>query len=293
MSDLTEPSDALTGRLPDPWFSVTTTVRNNRSTIGACLDTILPQLEGGGELTMVDASSIDGTWEVITARAQLSPRIRAVQEACNRGVGRNRAAALARGSVLLTNIDGDNLYADRVLVDAARRFQEARPPLDLLLVTSEHDPDPSSGKFFVWRRSSFDRIGGYPPRQGLEDPEAVLRAFRARMRVGRWLTGHVAHDLKPRRPGQAPSVPAWRRRRHVARAARKFRIIGYRFGEFVRYLWLTRRGTGRFLAGMSVAAIAYLEAAASGNSVGFLTEDEEDAPVVRDLAAERRAPGSP
>jgi glycosyltransferase involved in cell wall biosynthesis len=277
----------------DPWFSATTTVRNNAPTIGPCLDSILPQLAGGGELVVVDAESSDGTWTVLIDRARSDPRLRPIQEPGNRGVGRNRAAELARGSILLTNLDGDNVYAPGVLAGAARRLRDARPPIDLILVIGAQDPDPSSGRFFVWQHASFTRIGGYPARQGLEDPEAVLRAFRAGARVDRWIVDHVARDLKPRRPGQAPSVPPWRRRRHAVRAARKFRIIGFRYPEFVRYLWLTRRTSARFLAGCLLAALAYVEAAASGNSVDFLTEDEEDAHVVRELAAERKAARTP
>lgn len=273
----------------DPWFSVTTTVRNNASTIGPCLDSLEPQLRDGGELVVVDALSTDGTAETLRSRSAANPRVRVLEEPGNRGVGRNRAAALARGAILITNVDGDNRYEATVARAAAERLRASRPPLDLLLVIGAEDPDPSSGRFFVWRKEAFLRIGGYPARQGLEDPEAVLKAFRGGLRVDRWVTPHVAEDLKPRRPGQAPSVPPWRRRRHAVRAARKFRIIGYRYPEFVRYLWISRRTVPRFLAGMVVAAVAYLEAAASGNSVAFLTEDEEDAHVVRELAAERRA----
>jgi glycosyltransferase involved in cell wall biosynthesis len=277
---------------PGPWFSVTMTVRNNRTTIEPCLDALLGQIGDGGEVVIVDAESTDGTSELLAARAAADPRLRVVREACNRGVGRNRAASLARAPVLLTNLDGDNEYAAGVVRGAAQRFRDARPPPGLLFVTGGQDADPSSGKFFVWDHAGFDRIGGYPPRQGLEDPEAVLRAFRAGLRVERWMTDRVAHDLKPRRPGQAPSVAPWQRRRHVARAARKFRIIGYHYSEFVRYLWITRRTPLRFVAGCSIAAAAYLRAALSHNSVDFLTEDEEDAHVVRALAAERKAGGS-
>jgi glycosyltransferase involved in cell wall biosynthesis len=275
--------------ISSPWYSVTMTVRDNRTTIGACLDSIEPQLEDGGELVIVDAESTDGTGEALAARSAANPRVRVLREECNRGVGRNRAAAVATGAVLLTNVDGDNVYAPGILRDAARRLRGFQPPVDLLLVIGSGDPDPSSGRFFAWRGTSFARVGGYPPRQGLEDPEAVLRAFRGKLRVERWLTEHVARDLKPRRPGQAPSVPPWQRRRHAIRAARKFRIIGYRYSEFVRYLWLTRRTGARFLAGTLVAMVGYVRGAASGNSVDFLTEDEEDAHVVRELAAERKA----
>jgi len=275
-----------------PWFAVTMTVRNNVDTIARSLATIAPQVAEDGELSVVDGGSTDGTIVALEAFARGRPNVQVASVPCNRGRGRNLAVGAARAPIVLTHVDGDNLYAEGVLRRVAEALRD-RPELDLLLAIGEGDRDPSSSRFYAWRREAYDRIGGYVETQFMEDLGTLLRVFRAGLRVDRVRVPRVADDLKPRRPRQAPSVGPWRRSNHVFRAARKFRIIGYRYGEYLRFLWLTRRTRARYAAGAAVGAVAFLEGAVTHDSLSFLTEEDDDAAGVRAYAAARRGEGPP
>ncbi|HXQ48177.1 MAG TPA: glycosyltransferase [Thermoplasmata archaeon] len=243
-----------------PWFAVTMTVRNNARTLAESLGTILPQLVDGGELVVVDALSDDGTQEILREAARQYPFVTVVERACHRGVGRNLAVATARAPLVLTQVDGDNRYAPRVLRTVAERLR-AHGQAGLVFAVGAADQDPSSTRFYAWRRAAFDRAGGYPDTQEREDPPLLLRAFRAGFGVERCLLPRVADDLKPRAAGFAPSVPPWRRGSHTMWAARKFRVMGFRYREYARLLSLTRRTSARFGAGLVVGALAYVQGA--------------------------------
>lgn len=273
-------------RSTSPRFAVTMTVRNNAGSIERSLETIVRQVEGHGELAVVDARSTDGTTGILERMAEGRPWFRVRVEESNRGQGRNLAVGLTTAPIVLTHIDGDNLYADAVLERVADTLA-ARTDLDLLMAIGDGDRDPSSSRFYAWRRPAFERIGGYAETQYLEDLGTLLKALRAPLRIDRLRIPRVAEDLKPRRPRQAPSVGPWRRSNHVYRAARKFRILGFRYGEYVRFLWLTRRTSARFIAGTVVGAGAYLRGAMTHDRLDFLTEEDDDAAGVRTIAAER------
>jgi glycosyltransferase involved in cell wall biosynthesis len=260
-----------------PWFSVTMTIRNNVTTIRESLGSILPQLEGGGELVVVDAESTDGTKEFLDETARTHSGVTIISLRCNRGVGRNRAVAAARAPIVLTQVDADNRYADGVFGTAAERLRAA-PKVDVVFAVGATDNDPSTTRFYAWRREAFDRAGGYPDTQEREDPPLLLRAFRALPGIERLLFSKVADDLKPRQKGRAPTVGPWRRRRHSMWAARKFRIMGFRFPEYARLLWLTRRTPLRFVAGLGVGMLAYLQGAAARDGPEFLMRDDEPRP---------------
>jgi glycosyltransferase involved in cell wall biosynthesis len=274
-----------------PWFAVTITVRNNIDTIARSLATIAPQVADGGELSIVDGGSTDGTFAALGGFARDRSDVHVESVECNRGRGRNLAVRASRAPIVLTHVDGDNLYADGVLPEVARALR-GRPDLDVVMAIGEGDRDPSSSRFYAWRRDAFTRIGGYAETQFMEDLGTLLKAFRAGLRVDRLRVPRVAEDLKPRRPRQAPSVGPWRRSNHVFRAARKFRIIGFRYGEYLRFLWLTRRTRARYMAGAVVGAFAYLDGAVTHDSLDFLTEEDDDAAGVRAYAAARHGGGS-
>ena len=249
-----------------PWFSVTMTVRNNAATIRESLASILPDLGTDGELVIVDARSTDGTWEYLEELMRADPRVRATSQACNRGLGRNLAAAAARGAILLTQVDGDNRYASGIVAATARATRDT-PDTDVTFAVGLEDWDPSTSRFYAWKTDSFRRTGRYPNRQEVDDPPLLLSAFRHGLRARRLAVPHVAWDLKPRPARWAAGVGPWRRARHSLWAARRFRVIGFRLSEFIRLLWLTRRTDSRFVVGVGVAVVGY--------AVGALRRDGE------------------
>jgi glycosyltransferase involved in cell wall biosynthesis len=256
-----------------PTFAVTMTVRNNIGTIAESLATILPLRPAGGELVIVDAESTDGTKEFLDRTSQTSPELTVVSRRCNRGIGRNLAVATSRAPIVLTQVDGDNRYAPGVFVTVAERLR-SRPHVGLIFTVGAADQDPSSTRFYAWRREAFDRAGGYPDTQEREDPPLLLRAFRAGFGVERCLLPRVAEDLKPRPAGFAPNVPPWRRSSHTMWAARKFRVMGYRYREYARLLSLTRRTTARFVAGLTLGALAYVQGAVHGDGRDVLERND-------------------
>jgi len=253
------------------------TVRNNARTLRESLGTILPQLTEGGELVIVDALSDDGTQEILRELAATDPRLTVLEQACNRGVGRNLAVARSRAPIVLTQVDGDNRYAGDVLRTVAARLRDT-PGSDAAFAVGALDWDPSSTRFYAWRRAGFDRAGGYELRQEREDPPLLLRAFRAGLRIERCLLPKLADDLKPRARGRAPSVGPWRRGSHTMWAARKFRAMGYRYPEYLRLLRLTRRTEARFLAGGTLGLLAYIQGALHHDGPEVLERDDEVRP---------------
>jgi glycosyltransferase involved in cell wall biosynthesis len=256
-----------------PWFSVTMTVRNNLTTIEDSLGSILPQLAGGGELVIVDAESTDGTWAYLESLARSHPEMTVVSRKCNRGVGRNLAVTISRAPIVLTQVDGDNRYATGVLVRLSHHLRE-HPQVGLAFAVGEGDVDPSSTRFYAWRRASFEGAGGYKDTQEREDPPLLLRAFQAGFPIERCLLPRVADDLKPRLAGRAPTVPPWGRATHNVWAARKFRVMGYRYSEYVRLLWLTRRTPARTAAGTVLGLIAYIQGALHRDGNEVLERDD-------------------
>ncbi len=253
------------------------TVRNNASTVGASLASLLPQLGEDGELAIVDAASTDSTVAEVRRAVGDRPNVTVVSEPCNRGQGRNHAISLTRAPIVVTQVDADNRYTSGVVRDAALAL-EGDPGTSVLNLVGRDDPNPSSTRFFVWRREALSRVGGYPNVQYAEELGLVLRAFRAGLVVRRRMVPALATDLTVRPPGHGSSLTAWRRGRLVLRASKKFALLGFRFGEFVRYLGLTRRTYLRYLAGVALAAVGYVEFAASGRSDSFLRDGRGETP---------------
>jgi len=260
-----------------PSFSVTMTVRNNLWSLEESLRTILPQLLDVGELVVVDAESTDGTRERLEEAARAHPYVTVISQRCNRGVGRNLAVRMSHAPIVLTQVDADNRYAPGVFAALAGRLRD-RPEIGLAYAVGAGDVDPSSTRFYAWRREAFERAGGYPDTQEREDPPLLLRAFRAGFRIERVLLSRVADDLKPRLPGRAPTVSPWRRGKHTMWGARKFRVMGFRYPEYARLLWLTRRTPARFGAGLTIGGIAYLQGAVHRDGPEVLTRDDPPSP---------------
>jgi glycosyltransferase involved in cell wall biosynthesis len=261
----------------DARFALTMTVRNNAGTIGACLASLLPQLGDDGELAIVDAVSTDATLAEIRRAVGDRPNVTVVSEPCNRGQGRNRAIALTRAPIVVTQLDADNQYAPGVVRDAAQALT-SDASVSVLNLVGRDDPNPSSTRFFVWRRDALERARGYPNVQYAEELGLVLRAFRSGLRFRRRMVPRLATDLKVRPAGHGSSLTAWRRGHVALRASKKFALLGFRFGEFVRYLGLTRRTYPRYVAGVGLAAVGYVEFVAAGRTDAFLRDGLGETP---------------
>jgi glycosyltransferase involved in cell wall biosynthesis len=278
--------------MPDaPWFAATMTVRNNADTIREALASIAPALERGGELTVVDAMSTDGTWPILVTAGEHNPRIRVRQVACNRGTGRNLAVEMTDAPVVLTTIDADNRYAPGILSTVAAAVRDS-PRWDMLMAIGLHDRDPSSSRFYAWKREAFARAGGFPNTQYMEEDGLLLRALRYPLRVGRYAAPRVAEDLKARPAHHLPNVPVWKRYGHTVRAARKFQWFGFRFPEYARFLWMTRRGVVRFGAGFTLSAYGYLRGAGARDTKGFAQPTDFDYGVVEESPFSNPPPSS-
>jgi len=268
-----------------PRFALTLTVRNNAPTIGASLASLMPELDAGGELAIADAASTDGTLDEIRRAIGNDPRVHVRSEPCNRGEGRNRAVALTSAPIIVSQLDADNRYAPSVLRGAVAAL-ERTPTAEVLNAIGLSDANPSSTRFFVWRRATLERLGGYPPSQVAEELGLILKAYRAGLHFRRFPVDAIAVDLKERHAGHGATRPWWQRGRVSIRAAKKFGLLGYRYAEFVRYLAMTRRTTPRFLAGLALSAVGYVSLAASGRDARFLDDGlgETSADVARAVA---------
>jgi glycosyltransferase involved in cell wall biosynthesis len=260
-----------------PRFALTMTVRNNAGTIGSCLASLLPQLGEDGELAIVDAASTDATVAEVRRAVGDRPNVTVVSEPCNRGQGRNRAIALTRAPIVVTQLDADNRYADGVVREAALALA-GDPSVSVLNLVGRDDPNPSSTRFFVWRRAALAQVGGYPNVQYAEELGLVLRAFRAGLAFRRRMVPRLATDLKVRPEGHGSALPAWRRGHVALRASKKFALLGFRYGEFVKYLGLTRRTDARYVAGVALAGIGYIEFVAAGRTDAFLRDGLGETP---------------
>jgi glycosyltransferase involved in cell wall biosynthesis len=76
------------------------TVRNEALTIGPLLDSILSGTRVPDEIVVADGGSTDRTLEILRARAEADPRVRAVLAPGNRSVGRNAAVRASRSPIV-------------------------------------------------------------------------------------------------------------------------------------------------------------------------------------------------
>jgi hypothetical protein len=213
-----------------------------------------------------------------------------VSEPCNRGEGRNRAIAISRAPIVLSQLDADNRYHPGVLARAAATLRDRSGEFVLNGVALD-DPNPSSTRFFVWRRTTLDRLGGYPRVQVAEELGLVLKSYRAGVRFERFVVPRIADDLKPRSATHGARSPVWARRHVTVRAAKKFGVLHYSYREFVRYLAMTRRTTPRFLAAVALGAGGYLAYRASGRDDSFLNDGLGE--TAADVAASVASPDWP
>jgi len=171
---------------------VVITVRNEEDHLPQLLDSLLVQ-EGPFEVVLVESESRDRTWEIAQEYARRAPEvIRVYQHPGSRGIGRNVAAAHARGEYLAF-IDGDCYAAP----DWLHALRGAVGPTTIVggrtVTTGEHSYGqlervelyqsgydvtfPSCN--LAYPKALFDRLGGFDPRFiTAEDIDLNLRAVR-------------------------------------------------------------------------------------------------------------------
>ena len=97
----------------NPKYSVCLTHRNNKATLEASIQSILSQLDSRFEVVVVDSESNDGSTSILEDLAYQG-RIRLIQKKCSRGEGRQIAFENSKGSLIIANLDTDEVYVDRL-----------------------------------------------------------------------------------------------------------------------------------------------------------------------------------
>ena len=113
---LSRPDPDTTPDGPAPRVSVILPVYNAQDTLGECFDAILGQTLQDFEIIVLNDQSPDDSQSVIDAYAAREPRIRAMKNAVNLGLGstRNRGIAAARGDYIF-HIDPDDTLPENAL----------------------------------------------------------------------------------------------------------------------------------------------------------------------------------
>ena len=164
-----------------PLMSVIMPTYNTVRFIKQAINSMLGQTYANWELIVVDDCSIDGSWEVATQLAKSNPRIRVYKNEKNMGIShtRQRAVELSSGE-LIGHLDSDDIL-ERWAVEEMTAVLNAFPDVDLAYsdfsqigiknelqhynLGKPFDASKLSQHgwrhFGVYRRSAFDRAGGF------------------------------------------------------------------------------------------------------------------------------------
>ena len=210
-------------RPPAEMVSIIIAVRNEESTIGACLGSILAQEypTASYEIIAIDDGSSDTTRTIIDQLQQSHPQIRLVAHSEHSPVGNKRTALMAgireaKGDVLLFT-DGDCTVKPgwiRAMIDSLRDptcfvagpvveadapgFLQKLSRLEFLGINGVAagllrggNPIFCNGANIAYRKTAFGEIGGFGPNAHFSDDEIVLQRFFQRNRES------VAFTLDP------------------------------------------------------------------------------------------------
>ena len=168
-------------------ISVIATVRNEESSIGHLLDSLLSQTRLPDEVVIVDGGSTDHTVDVVRRYQSRGIPLRLqVLPGCNISEGRNAAVAAARGPIIACTDAGVRLHSDwlaaleRALVDSSGRLKadvasgffvpeadtvfECAMGATVLPALEDIRPDcflPSS-RSVAYTKLAWRTVGGYP-----------------------------------------------------------------------------------------------------------------------------------
>jgi glycosyltransferase involved in cell wall biosynthesis len=158
------------------------TVRNEASTVGPLIDSILAGTRAPDEIVIADGGSTDGTWDLLRARASADPRIRAVLAPGNRSVGRNAAVRASTAPVIACTDAGATVepeWLERITrpfsllpspdVVAGFYLPLADTPFEraagIVSAPSLREVDPArflpSTRSVAFRRAAWERVGGF------------------------------------------------------------------------------------------------------------------------------------
>jgi glycosyltransferase involved in cell wall biosynthesis len=200
-----------------PRVSVLLPVRDAVATLHACLDSLAAQTLGDHEVVAVDDGSLDGSAEVLLARARADPRLRVVRQA-RRGLVGALGAALAKAQApLVARMDADDVARPHRLALQVERL-ERDPAIDVLgcRVACAASPGAVAGEgmraYVEWQNALVDhdamardrfvesplvhpsvamrtatlrRLGGWRDFDGPEDYDLWLRGFDAGLRFAK------------------------------------------------------------------------------------------------------------
>ena len=182
-----------------PIVSVLMTAYNREQYIASSIESVLGQTFDDFELIVVDDGSTDGTVEIARRFARRDPRVRVEVNARNLGdyANRNRAAALARGTLLKYHDSDDLLYPHCLAAMAppmlahpgaafglspARHWPGGPCPMLLTPRMSYQREFLGSGMFnagpagAIFRTAAFQSLGGFEDRGAPSDYIFWLRA---------------------------------------------------------------------------------------------------------------------
>lgn len=230
-------------------ISLILTVRNERASLPALLDSLLAQTRPADEIVIVDGGSHDDTVTIINSYQDRLPLRLLTEPGCNISRGRNLAIHAARGELIAVTDAGVRLAPDwlqqlsaPLLADAGAQavagFFCADPQttfelalgaatLPLRSEIGARSFLPSS-RSVAFRKSAWQAVGGYP--EWLEHCEDLVFDLRLRQRYGPFVFAPeaLAH-FRPR-----ASLPAFFRQ-----------YYRYARGDGVAGLW-TRRHLIRY-----------------------------------------------
>jgi glycosyltransferase involved in cell wall biosynthesis len=205
-----------------PLVSVITPTKNRLTLLGEALDSVAAQTLSDWEHIVIDDGSTDGTSEMMAARASADPRVRYFArqgERSGANVCRNLGVHLARADLVVFLDDDDHLRPhclaqrtelmgrnpdwdfvvfpadlfERAPGDLQRPYQILEPGDHLLSFLGLECPWEISGP--VWRRSFFERIGGFDEQlRSMQDVEMHVRALVARANYA--LDQRTDHDIR-------------------------------------------------------------------------------------------------
>lgn len=177
-----------------PRVSVLLPVRDAVATLGACLDSLARQTLADHEVVAVDDGSVDGSGEMLRARAREDPRLR-VRHTPPRGIVPALVLALAEArAVLVARMDADDVAHEERLARQVERL-ERDAAVDVLgcrvrlCAVPGATPGEGMRAYVDWQN-------------GLLDHEAMAR--------DRFVESPLAHPSVAMRAGALRRLGAWR-----------------------------------------------------------------------------------
>ena len=187
-------------------ISVCITVRNEGSSIGRLLDSLLAQSKKADEIIVVDGGSKDRTIEVINHYQKHSGSIKLLRENCTRAKGRNLGVEIAKNEIIAIIDAGcvaDKYWLEKITepfkneqVDISagfynmvgkKAFQKAASVFLGIAPGKFNNSFLPSTRSIAFRKSAWERIGGFPEEKenSAEDTYFNYHALKLGMKYAR------------------------------------------------------------------------------------------------------------